>query len=440
MRVAYLTDVEGSWDKLFSFVVAADGVSFDSSGDSFDGDGRIVVDDGFIFVFGGDAVDRGPWSRKVCRVLLEAKLRQPDRVVLLGGNRDINKLRLPRELEGAVPKKAPPEVMALLAHEKPALLRWILSNTMGAQPAFDHRQTELLATGQAASDDDVVRSFLTDLLPGGLHFRYLQQTQLAFRLGKTLYVHGGIDDECLGKVPGEPDSDDVDGWIFSLNQFYRAQLGLYAEQPVVVGKEPLWLPVILYQAPSRAGRNPASVVYGRFGNDPWNNPRLPPRTALSWLWQRGIARVVVGHTPCGDLPTILRPPAEWHTPVEIVIADNSRARLDHGNVVTVDDDAITVTAKTVLDAPESTDPVADPAAAPSAPVGPVVDVRYVLPAQSLDDAPGVGSMTAAGSLVKAVVDEGCFLFRFGPNWVLQQTRVDRAALPPLVPAVDALPV
>lgn len=431
MRVAYLTDVEGSWEKLRSFVVAADGVSFDSAfGNSPDSDDRIVVDDGFIFVFGGDAVDRGPWSRKVCRVLLEAKLRQPDRVVLLGGNRDINKLRLPRELEGAVPKKAPPEVMALLAHEKPAFLRWILSNTMGAQPAFDHRQTELQATGQAASDDDVVRSFLTDLLPGGLHFRYLQQTQLAFRLGKTLYVHGGIDDECLGKVPGAPDTDDVDSWIFALNQFYREQLALYAEQPVVVGKDPLWLPVILYQAPSRAGRNPASVVYGRFGNDPWNNPRLPPRSALSWLWQRGIARVVVGHTPCGDLPTILRPPHEWHTPVEIVIADNSRARLDHGNVIIVDDDAITVTAKTILDAE---------GAAPVGPVGPVVDVHYVLPAQTLDDRPGTGSMTSDGSLVKAVVDDGCFLFRFGPNWVLQQTRVSQAALPALVPPVDVPP-
>lgn len=419
MRVAYLTDVEGSFNKLKSFVDVTPGVSF---ADSFAGDehknARIVVDDGFIFVFGGDAVDRGPWSRKVCSILLEAKLRQPERVVLLGGNRDINKLRLPRELDGAVPKRAPPEVVALFRDQKPALLRWIFHNTMGAQPAFEHRREELVATGNNSGDDDVVRSFLTDLLPpAGLHFRYLQQTQLAFRLGKTLYVHGGVDDECLGKVPGEVDVDDVDGWVFALNNFYRSQLALFAEHPMVVDKDPPWLPLILYQAPqSKAGRNPQSVVYGRFGNDPWNNPRLPSSSTLRWLSDRGIARVVVGHTPCGDLPTFLRPPDDWQTPVELIIADNSRARLDHGNSVVIEDEGVSIKAKTTLDD------------------GTTVDVDYQVELHGGDRC--VGRLTDDGSLVKAVVSDRAYLFRFGPQWVLQQTAVPVASLTSLRAPLD----
>src|SRR5437868_1676624 len=88
--VAYVTDVEGMWTRLESFCADNDIVSLDN-------DGRLVVKDGATFVFGGDAIDRGPWSRRIVRTLLEAKTRQPSQVVMLAGNRDLNKLRLARE-------------------------------------------------------------------------------------------------------------------------------------------------------------------------------------------------------------------------------------------------------------------------------------------------------------------------------------------------------
>ncbi len=412
MQVAYLTDVEGSWNKLRSFVDATPGVSF---GD----DGRILVADGTCFVFGGDAVDRGPWSRRVTQALLEVKDRQPDRVVLLAGNRDINKLRLPRELEGAVPKKATPEIAALAQSNKPELLRWIFANTMGAAPAFEHRRTELQASAQPASDDDVVRSFLADLLPpGGLHFRYLQRCQLAFRLGKTLYVHGGVAIEALGKIPGEPDVDDVDGWIFGLNHFFRAQVALFGEQPIVVAADPRFLPLILYQAPLKGlGRNPASVVYGRFGSDSWNNPRLPSSDTLAWLQQRGIARVVVGHTPCGDLPAILR-----GGDIEIVCADNSRSRLDVGNTLLIDDERIQLDARTALDD------------------GSERRLRFTL---SINEPTEIGRLTTDGHLIKGFVDDddglAALLFRFDAGFQIRQSAVLRAELGTLRPPVDDPP-
>ncbi|MBM4282935.1 MAG: hypothetical protein FJ137_20010, partial [Deltaproteobacteria bacterium] len=411
------SDVEGSWARLSSFVERTPGLSF------ADGD-RIEVAADVVFVMGGDAVDRGPASRRVLRALLDVKERQPDRVVLLAGNRDLNKLRLVRELEGSLPKKAPPEVRALLSSSRADVLRWIFAHTMGAQQAFDLRREELVTDGDRAEDDDVVDSFLQDLRPpSGLHFRYLQRCQLAFRHGATLFVHGGFADEALGHVPGQPPVGDVDDWVHGLNAFCAEQLARYAEQPgrVIVGGddvEPQWLPLVLYQAPVKGlGRNPHSVVYGRFGSDPWNNPRLPSASSLRWLRERGVRRVVVGHTPCGDLPAFLKSAQGC----EVVIADNSRGRVDVGLSLTITDDVVSVRARTLLDD------------------GRDLDLAYVVAA--LDD--GVtGRITADGHLVKAVVagvvDDGAagLLFRCDKGYVVRQTAHAQAGLGPLRAPVD----
>lgn len=411
-RAVHISDVEGSYNRLRTFVERAPGLSFDAAGD-------IVVDDDTTFVFGGDAVDRGPWSRRVVRTLLRAVERFPDRVVLLGGNRDINKLRLPRELQGALPRKAPPEVHALVKAQKPELLRWIFSHTMGAQPAFDFRRVELLAEDLPASDDDVVASYLEDLMPdGGTHFRFLQAAQLAWRFGSTLFVHGGFADEALGHVPGQPRVDDVDAWIENLNAFYRTRLAAYATDPIVPGEEPPWFDVVLYQAPLRGlGKNPGSVVYGRFGSDPWNNPRLPSSSSMRWLVRHGIRRVVVGHTPCGDIPAILRADEG----LEIVIADNSRGRVDEGVVVCVSHDragtdTLGIDAVTRLD--DDTEH----------------RVRFTLPRDAQTD---VGRVTTDGRLVKAFLDDGrALLFRSDEAFAIRQTAVPRSELGPLLPPVD----
>ena len=103
--VAYVTDVEGSWTRLASFCANNPIVTLDGE--------TLRVRAGATFVFGGDAIDRGPWSRRIVRTLLNAREAQPDQVVLLGGNRDLNKLRLARELEGFPPKRAPDDVRAV---------------------------------------------------------------------------------------------------------------------------------------------------------------------------------------------------------------------------------------------------------------------------------------------------------------------------------------
>ena len=70
--------------------------------------GELTLAPGATLVFGGDAIDRGPAGRRVVAALLAAKRHYDDRVVLLAGNRDINKLRLHRELAGRPPRHASP--------------------------------------------------------------------------------------------------------------------------------------------------------------------------------------------------------------------------------------------------------------------------------------------------------------------------------------------
>lgn len=50
------------------------------------------------FVFGGDAFDKGDGDIRIASMLTDFKDREPERVHLILGNRDVNKLRLAAEL------------------------------------------------------------------------------------------------------------------------------------------------------------------------------------------------------------------------------------------------------------------------------------------------------------------------------------------------------
>lgn len=408
--VAYVTDVEGSWERLASFCR-------DNPHVHLDDEGHLRVTPGATFVFGGDAIDRGPASRRVVRALLDAKERQPDQVVLLAGNRDLNKLRLVRELDGHLPRRAPEELRHIPRAE---LLKWIFSHTMGAAEAFEHRRTELGNEGRARSDDDVAQSFLDDLAVGGDLQRYLAVCQLAFRAGHTLFVHGGVAAEALTVVPGEPTTElrrlDVDEWIARLERFYAAQMAAFAARALEPDGRPAWEAAILYQAPLRGQKlNPGSVVYGRMC-DEHNNPALPARPVVDALLAAGIRRVVVGHTPSGDTPSIVRA-TETAQPFEVIIADNSRSRVATGSKLLVRDHAFRVEARCVLDD------------------GNGRGVMLELPAD--DRTTPIGKRIDDGSLVKAKLADGWLVFRYKPAFEVTQRVV--TDLGPLREAHEAEP-
>ncbi|MDQ3032029.1 MAG: hypothetical protein M3Y87_06405 [Myxococcota bacterium] len=396
--IAYLTDVEGRWDKVESFANENPYVSLR--------DGALRLADGVTFVFGGDAVDRGPHARRIVALLLAARREYGERVVLLAGNRDINKLRLWRELHGHPPARTPPEVRA---GSRGGLLRWILENTMGAKEAFRHRAAELEAEGQSAGDEDVVQSYLDDLAPGGALRDYLGECRLGHRAGATLFFHGGVTAESFGLVPGRRQRlSDVDAWVEALDEFYSSELSAFAR-----GEDPSAL--IRYQAPRAGTRwNQRSVVYSRLA-DELANPLLPGEELIARLRASGVGRLVVGHTPSGDCPAIVR-----DGDFELVLADSSYGRIEQGSQLFLTDDAASVSGATELDD------------------GRRVAVRFT--SERADVASPIGRRDrATAQLVKARLADGDYLlFRALPGHRVQQTAAsaDDIARRTLVPARD----
>lgn len=394
--LAYLTDIEGQWEKLASFAAGTEGLRLDDAG-------ALHVAEDVTFVFGGDAIDRGPAGRRLIATLLDAHERQPERVVLLAGNRDLNKMRLARELRGAPPPKPLPD--ELRGAPPGVLLQWIMKNTMGAGQAFEHRRAELVAEGRDASDEAVAQSYLDDLAPEGPLTRYLAACRLAYFDGDTLIVHGAVTDENLRVVPGAPDrASSVASWVASLNGFIAAEVAAWRGElahPVDPAAES-WggRGIVAYQCPVPGTRlNQASVVYGRPTDDA-GNPWLPSRAVVDALRRDGVRRLLVGHTPAGDAPAMLRDEG-----FSFVMADNSYGRQELGSRVTVEAQ-VRVRGETVLDG------------------GTHVGVAYD------EDDRLVGLRDAAsGQLVKGRLDtDDYLLFRALPDNAVEQLAVSPRAL------------
>lgn len=387
MRIAYLTDVEGRWDKLASFADGNPDVSLV--------DGALRLADGVAFVFGGDAIDRGAHGRRIVSLLLAATREYGDRVVLLSGNRDINKLRLVTELGGSPRHGAP------VGCTRAELLRWTLARTMGAAKAFEHRIAELSETGQPSDDDAVVDSFLADLAAGGELRAYLNACRLGFRAGSTLFLHGGVTSENFLATPGVERARDIDGWLVALDRFYRGELAAFDR-----GSRPDAL--IAYQAQDPVTHlNQGSVVYAR-PTDADGNPHLPPVSVVERLVGDGIRRIVVGHTPSGDCPAIVRGGG-----LELVLADNSYGRIERGSQLAFTDETTEVRATTLLDD------------------GSRCAVRCAV---DRDTGPPLGRrLVDTGRLVKAQLATGDYvLFRGLPEYAVEQTAMSSHELATLV--------
>jgi hypothetical protein len=159
--------------------------------------------------------------------------------------------------------------------------------------------------------------------------RYLASCQLAHREGDTLFVHGGVTNASLGYVPGTQRTlEDVDAWCVALNEFYATQC-----QAFFAGEPSGYAALVAYQAPAAGTReNRASVVYGR-STDLNGAPTLPEPETIARLRRDGVARLVVGHTPVGDCPALLRDGAGF----TLLAADNSYGRIEPGSQVFLDE-------------------------------------------------------------------------------------------------------
>jgi hypothetical protein len=287
--------------------------------------------------------------------MVKLKQRYPDRVFLLVGNRDQNKLRFlseltEQDLHSGFPPLPPgvtgagkdcrqyikdmavkqglaqstdevPESLIIEMNTMANRLRWILDCTMGSVGDFEFRRVELaLLAGKAAidiDDDAVVASFFGSVAnDDGFMRQYLQLGQLAVAIDCTLYVHGGVYgvfdkskgiQSCVGLVPRGDDLEnqvyiaDLNQWIIQLNQWMSSQVAACLINPAYSGDRS-----------SRAGNSffiygsyslHPSVIMARMLDDS-SMPLLVPEDVASKLKQWGIYRVVCGHTPHGNAPTL----------------------------------------------------------------------------------------------------------------------------------------
>ncbi|MES2212366.1 MAG: metallophosphoesterase [Pseudomonadota bacterium] len=307
-RIIHISDVEGDWDYLTRSLSHYAPVSQLTE--------HLILPDDHCFVFGGDAVDGGPGDLAVVTFLVALKERYPDRVVLLAGNRDVNKLRFlselrpeyierTREHDVIVPWRQGilsfheyleqnPLQTHSLTERTVAYLKWMLQYSMGAPHAFEFRAQELDTHDPVA----ILNSFRASIAPGGILAFYLKHADLVKGIGNTLFVHGALTPRSC------PNRDvSVTQWIEQTNRTYHQQLDAVMDD-LNQNYSPSHLAPLVYSSLSSDILNGRSLMTETWlGTD--HIPHLSP-TIATWLHREGYYRVVAGHAPCGDHPIMAR--------------------------------------------------------------------------------------------------------------------------------------
>eukprot|EP00854_Cymbomonas_tetramitiformis_P003742 gene3742-4681_t len=298
-KIGYVTDVEGNLNYFRRYVEMSHILDFDD-------DGELMLAHDAHFVFGGDLFDKQPGDLRLSSLLVNLKERHPERVHLLVGNRDSNKLRFAAELSdediggrslesapalSVLPESIAPkeflesltkhvysdaevdDVLLSKLNTRTNRLKWMLTCTLGSSDAFEYRRLELSilqdVDSSSISDDQVTQSFLDSVeRPDGAVLRYLRCADIAVIIGNTLFVHGAITAESMGfvpdaielgyfdrdsggalvssaeEVPGRmlPEGHTVHEWVEQLNLFAQAALDDFE-------RDPTWHP----QTDSKAG-------------------------------------------------------------------------------------------------------------------------------------------------------------------------------------------
>jgi hypothetical protein len=238
---AFWTDIEGNYDYFRQLVAISDAVGWGVDRGNSNGIGateRLELKDGCGLVFGGDCFDKGAGDLRVSRQLVDLKRRHPERVALLIGNRDVNKMRFATELEHEhLVACSPDEIQTPFflgdraisypdflkerggsAADSPRQrMQYILQMTMGSPGCFEHRRQELAVLGgkgdepSAVSDEAVMRSFVDGAKQGGIYHDYLQHAQLGVCYGNTLFTHGAVTSAAAGYVPDTGSTCEVMG-------------------------------------------------------------------------------------------------------------------------------------------------------------------------------------------------------------------------------------
>ena len=235
--------------------------------------------------------------------------------------------------EASDPKKFEEELRKV--NTKANRLRWMLDCTMGAQGDFDRRRAEMILLNPElegkVTDDDVVKSYLDWVAPGGDLREFLKLGVLAYldKPTQTLFVHGCVSYPWL--PTNSESSVTVEEWVNALNEWKDQQLKDWEDHPYwVKGREnehnaptKNWDTfdwgarggnrLMAYAAPD----SEPTVIYADMFSAK-NNIQELPVPLVQILKASDIRRVVVGHKPHGFCPSVLKT-----SEIEFIDADTS---------------------------------------------------------------------------------------------------------------------
>lgn len=354
--VIYLSDLEGSYDRVQSLIDAGE-LRRDANGS------LEIVDPTKRLIFGGDLFDRGPHSIQLRQELMALKAKYQDRVTFLWGNRDLNKLDLaatlvrlrngPEQIPdyqewllsehkaagGRIPggRDARQTLAASLDSEAKRILWW--GGEMGAPQILEFHQEEMAARGRrAVSLEEAGVDLAKSLDPkNGELFQFLMQGQMGVIDGKVAYVHAGFNRYNRGVVP-ESESVAIlspQDQIKALNEWGQKEIR-EIQRSLIAGEVNPDLRLVRYgdgawdSSVRKLFKQMVSIVYpliyrvkGTF--------RLPDTETRRWLLDNGITTVVVGHSPAGNIPMPLREDGLLYFYADTSYAANGGKALVHVN-------------------------------------------------------------------------------------------------------------
>ena len=254
-------------------------------------------------------------------------------------------------------------------------LRYILKETMGADGEFERRQNELRAIKRqrmqselgdvSVSEEETVSSFVQSVKPGGFMLELIEHGHLASRIGSTLFVHGGLvfksdakdskEEVVLGVVPGRPLVKEVDEWTRLLNEWKTKQLKEWKDKAWQAAMDRSDVAVNaqggtdLIDYVVGTSRHPSVVMARHLDSN--SMPKPLPDEVVKELATAKIKRVVIGHTPHGNAPTII-PCRSADNFVHLIMCDTSYSdsskddmRGEAVSTVVIEDQSTTVEGK-----------------------------------------------------------------------------------------------
>jgi hypothetical protein len=309
----YLTDIEGSAEFFDNFLSVSRILQRGK-------DGRLEFrNEQDRFVFGGDCFDRGTGDLAIARMLVDLKKRHPDRVYLVLGNRDINKMKLTAELHPTELSRKPEDVPRpyyipsearffsfedyVRRHKIPEKehhsathrLKWLLSHTMGCMPTFELRRKELALSRDdqsldAISDEDVVQSFLDSLKPNGAVAEYLLHARPGAVVVDSRFGLGAFNTHWVGFAP---DLHAIRVWPYNRDDDVKSLAHHTEEERIWVGDTPVpGNDIIRHEGASIEDWMRELIKFARAGVEEWlaqptfDSADLPKPVAGGNTWGR----------------------------------------------------------------------------------------------------------------------------------------------------------